>query len=142
MGYDDMKKMEQESKKSKKTKKSSEKKKKSNKAIMFEAENYGDGDNTALDIALGDGTASARAKRKSREFSMPLEERLKMKQAETGGADETAKIRIGGDGVSREITYIPKDTRKKMENAYARKEESYEATSESRRNVGELKSLV
>jgi len=139
--YDDMKKMEQESKKSKKTKKSSEKKKKSNKAIMFEAENYGDGDNTALDIALGDGTASARAKRKSREFSMPLEERLKMKQAETGGADETAKISIGGDGVSREITYIPKDTRKKMENAYARKEESYEATSESRRKRRGIKEL-
>jgi len=136
--YDNMKKMEQESKKSKKNKKASEKKKKSKKAIMFEAENYGDGDNTALDIALGDGSASARAKRKNREFSMPLEQRLKMKQAESEGADVAAKIRIGGDGVSREMTYIPKDTRKKMENAKKQGDDDNSGSRRKRRGVKDL----
>lgn len=93
-------------KRPKKQKKRKELKKK--KPVIYEAD---DANHSAVDVGLGDASASDRIKRRKQEMHMTLEERLKLE----GSKEGSSKLQIRGDGVSREVTYIPKDTLKKQE---------------------------
>jgi hypothetical protein len=112
-------------KKEKKPKASSKKKKK--KPVMYEAD---DGNQNAVDIGLGDASANDRVKRRKQEMHMPLEERMNLERNKVGNT----KLQVRGDGVSREVTYIPKDTLKKQE----RQRDAKDRKGRSRRGVKDL----
>ena len=105
--YDQMKKTKkrQEKKKEKKRRKGSAKR-----PMMYEAD---EANPSALDIGLGDASAKDRAKHRKKEMHMSLQERLELE----GNKEGQTKLQIRGDGASREVTYIPRDTLKKQERA-------------------------
>jgi len=142
--YEEVKALERASaKKRKKPKKSAdkpkkgsrgkEKKAKAKKNIMFEADDYGGGAGDALGLGLGDTTATSKAKRRREEISLPLEQRLQKQRDEAKYVGETKIMKVKGEGSSKELSYIPRDTRKKLEAEQARKA----AEAEERRGKGD-----
>ena len=107
-----------------KQKKRKESKKK--KPVMYEAD---DANQSAVDIGLGDVSANDRVKRRKQDMHMTLEERMKLEHSKEGNS----KLQVRGDGVSREVTYVPKDTLKKQE----RMKEKYRQ-GRSRRGIKDL----
>lgn len=94
---------------------------------MYEAD---DANQNAVDIGLGDAAADDRVKRRKQEMHMSLEDRLNVERNKDG----TTKLQIRGDGVSREVSYIPRDTLKKQE----RQKEKDNRKGRSRRGVKDL----
>jgi len=113
-------------------------KERSKKNVMYEADEYADdaeGNAAALGIGLGDVVASTRAKKMKEEMSMTLGERLEQRKkkqklesiiagddGEGGGAEYAlpgggamTKMKKGVGGSMKEVSYIPRDVRKKME---------------------------
>lgn len=121
--------------------KTKKQKKKIAKAIMYEADDYDDQGRNALDIGLGDAFASTRASRRNLEISMPLGQRLGMKKSEDEMKGEATQVRIKGEGVSREVSYVPKDARKKMEEAKKRRDQGEEDDVSHRRKRRGIKEL-
>jgi ribosome biogenesis protein ENP2 len=114
-----------------KTKKSQKrpdpKKGKAKKGVMLEA------DDSAVNLGLGDESASTRAQRRMEEMNMPLAKRFALQKD-----DDKPQIRITGG--SKEATFIPKDTKRKMEAEAKRNEESKQQQrgKRNRRGVKEL----
>ena len=79
---------------------------------MYEADDYGGGAGDALGLGLGDTTATSKAKRRREEISLPLEQRLQKQRDEAKYVGETKIMRVKGEGSSKELTYVPKDTRR------------------------------
>ena len=98
--------------KPKKGTRSKDKKAKAKKNIMYEADDYGGGAGDALGLGLGDTTATSKAKRRREEISLPLEQRLQKQRDEAKYVGETKIMRVKGEGSSKELTYVPKDTRR------------------------------
>ena len=94
---------------------------------MYEAD---DANQNAVDIGLGNASANDRVKRRKQEMSMSLEERLSLER----NKERTTKLQVRGDGVSREVTYVPRDTLKKQE----RQKEKDSRRRRSRRGVKDL----
>lgn len=92
-------------KKSSKSKESQPKK--SKKTVMYEADDLGDANNAALHASLGENSAAKKVKDKIRRMNMPLEKRFQVEE------EETPYVKVTKKGGSKEITYIPKDSRKK-----------------------------
>ena len=151
--YEEVKALERASKKKKKAKKapekskksarSKEKKAKSKKNIMFEADDYGGGAGDALGLGLGDTSATYKAKRRREEISLPLEQRLQKQRDEAKYMGETKVFKVKGEGSSKEVSYVPRDIRKKLEAEQARKAAAAEERRDSsnkrkRRNVKDL----
>lgn len=113
--------------KDKKEKKKRKESKKKKRPVMYEAD---DGNHGAVDIGLGDADASDRAKRRKQEMHMSLEERMTLERNKVG----SAKLQVRGDGVSREVTYTPKDSQKKQH----RDKDGGGRRSRSRRGVKDL----
>lgn len=114
----------------KRTKEKKDKKRKApkkKKPVMYEAD---DGNQNAVDIGLGDASANDRVKRRKQEMHMSLEERMSLERNKIGNTN----LQVRGDGVSREVTYIPKDTLKKQE----RQRDAREKKGRSRRGVKDL----
>jgi len=92
----------------KQEKKKKKKDSRKTKPVMYEAD---DANHSAVEIGLGDASANDRVKRRKQEMHMSLGERMNLERHKEG----TTKLKIRGDGVSREVTYVPKDTLKKQE---------------------------
>jgi len=137
-----------EKKKAKKedAKKSSKKKKKA-KNVMYEADDYMDGGANAIDIGIGNASAETEANQRKKELSLSMAERLAMQSEQSRFIGETKRLKVTGQGVVKEVTFVPKSgkTKKKQEEAAKRQEEEEEARKRkddrmgrSRRGVKEL----
>lgn len=114
----------------KKSQKEKKKRKESNKKkpVMYEAD---EGNHNAVDIGLGDASANDRVKRRKQEMHMSLEERMNREQSRVGNT----KLQVHGDGVSREVSYIPRNTLKKQQR---QQEHAREKKGRSRRGIKDL----
>lgn len=84
------------------------KKKKKSKVVMYEV------DDNAVDIGLGNVSAEAEANKRKKELSLTMEERLRLKSEQSIG--ETKRFKVAGQGpIVKEVTFIPKTTKKKVE---------------------------
>ena len=121
--YEEMKKMKKQM-----TSKPTKAKKKKKTVSMQEAEELGN--SGAVNLGLGDEKASARARRRLDEMNMPLAKRFAMMQD-----DDAPQVRVVGG--SKEVTFIPRDT-KKREESRKREEEGRQRGKRSRRGVKDL----
>ena len=128
---------EKSSSKRKSATKSSKKKKKSQ-PQMYEANDYDDHTNSALRIGLGDSSARHEARKRTNEISLSLEERVKLQEKQNRIEGKT-KILTKDQGVINEISYVPKDTRRKMEERKQQDESTEKRGHRTRRGVKELK---
>jgi ribosome biogenesis protein ENP2 len=78
------------------------------KTVMYEADDMGDANNVALHALLGEDNASRKMKEKLHRMNMPLEQRFRLQQ------DEEPVVKITSKGGTKELTYIPKGSRKKV----------------------------
>ena len=110
-----------------------ERKKKTKKAVMYEADDLGDTNDAALHAGLGEQGASQRVKDKISKMHMPLEKRFQMEE------ETDTYVKIVNKGGSKEITYVPKDARKKREEEQRRPEldddEPYSRSKRQRRSI-------
>jgi hypothetical protein len=111
--------------------KQKQRKKKSKKALMYEADDLGDANDAAVHAGLGEHIASDRVKDKIRKMNMPLEKRFQMVE------EEEPYVKIVNKGGSKEITYIPKDSKikKREEQAKVEDGESYSRSKRQRRSM-------
>ena len=110
-------------KESTKSKKKDKKRNKSQQPRLYEANDYDDDNNqSALRIGLGDSSASHEARKRTNEISIPLEDRVKRLEEEDAMTGKKSTYRAG-QGIVNEMTYIPKDTRRKLEEQKRRREE-------------------
>lgn len=105
---------------------------------MYEANDYDDHTNSALRIGLGDSSARQEARKRNNEISLPLEERVKRLQEQDVIKDKS-KILTKGQGVVNEVSYVPKATRKKMEEKKYQEENTERKGRRTRRGVKDLK---
>lgn len=127
--YDQMKQLKRQTKSEKKSKG-----KKSKKPVMYEANDLGDAGNAALHAGLAETSAQKKMKEKVRRMNIPLEKRFQMKE------EEEPYVKVTNKGGSKEITYIPKDSRSKKRSKSGQDNES-EEESRSRRNRRGVKEL-
>ena len=95
-------------KKDKKDKSTKKKRKSKVKLNMYEADDYIDGDK-ALDVGLG-GALHTHNKRK-KDLSLSMAERL-VSQSEAGSI-EMKRLKVKGSGSGKEVTFIPRSSKKK-----------------------------
>jgi ribosome biogenesis protein ENP2 len=119
-----------------KSKTQKEKPKKSKKAVMYEADDLGGANTAALHASLGEDSASTKVKDKIRRMNMPLEKRFQMQE------EEEPYVKVTQKGGSKEITYVPKDSRKKLEkNSKNTPDEGSHPRGQSNRNRRGIKDL-
>jgi len=94
---------------SKPSTKKKDKKAKKKKAKMYVADDYIDGDK-ALDVGLGSSALHTHNKRK-KDLSLSMAERLES-QSEPDSI-ETKRLKVKGQGSGKEVTFIPKSSKKK-----------------------------
>jgi len=100
-------------KKKKDVKKNKAKKKKKN--VMYEADDYVGGGANAIDIGIGNVSAEADANKRKKEMSLSMAERLQLQSDESKFVGDTKRLKVTGQGSVKEVTFIPKATRKKLE---------------------------
>jgi len=123
--YEQMKQM-------KRQKKSEKKARKSKKPVMYEANDLGDAGNAALHAGLAENSAQKKMKEKVRRMNIPLEKRFQIEEA------EEPYVKVTNKGGSKEITYIPKDSRSKKRPKSTEDNEEQPRSSRNRRGVKEL----
>ena len=69
-------------------------------------------------------------------MNMSLEQRLELEREKDG--EKTTKIQIRGEGVSREVKFIPRDVKKKQEAEKTRRQDRPDKKGRSRRGIKEL----
>lgn len=109
-----------------------ERPKKSKIAVMYEADDLGETSNMAVHAGMGESNATQMVNDKIRRMNMPLEKRFGIE-----GHEEYVKVT--NEGGSKEIHYIPKDSRKKLKNM--NDEEDDDEQGYSRRNRRGVKDL-
>jgi len=124
--YDQMKQVQHQKKLEKKTKK------KSKKPVMYEANDLGDSGNAALHAGLAESSAQKKLKEKVRRMNIPLEKRFQIEE------EEEPYVKVTNKGGSKEITYIPKDSRSKKRPKSSDDSEEQSRSSRNRRGVKEL----
>jgi ribosome biogenesis protein ENP2 len=102
---------------------------KKKKISMYEAEELGNSE--AVTLGLGDESASGRARRRLEELNMPLAKRFALQKDE-----DRPTVRVTGG--SKEATYVPRDTKKKIEEAKIKESSDRESGKRNRRGVKEL----
>jgi hypothetical protein len=75
---------------------------------MYEADDLGDANDAAVHAGLGEQNASMLVKDKIRKMNMPLEKRFQLEE------EEEPDVKVVNKGGSKELTYVPKDARKKQ----------------------------
>lgn len=103
-------------------------KNKAKKAVILEA------DDSAVNLGLGDKSASDQARRRAEEMNMPLAKRFALQKE-----DDKPQIRVKGG--SKEATFIPRDTKRKMETEARKLEESKQLERGNKRNRRGIKDL-
>eukprot|EP00536_Pseudo-nitzschia_multiseries_P007932 jgi/Psemu1/240702/estExt_Genewise1.C_1920038 len=101
--YDEIKQLRRKEKKSKTKSRPT----KSKKPVMYEANDHGDSRNAAIHAGLAEGDVKNQMKEKVRRMNIPLQKRIQMEEA------EEPVVKITNRGGSKEITYIPKDSKSK-----------------------------
>mmetsp|Transcript_208 Transcript_208/g.456 ORF Transcript_208/g.456 Transcript_208/m.456 type:complete len:778 (-) Transcript_208:1787-4120(-) len=101
--YDEVKNLRRKEAKTK----SKSRPKKSKKPVMYEANDLGDTSNAALHAGLAENDVKNQMKEKVRRMNIPLQKRIQMEEA------EEPVVKITNRGGSKEITYIPKDSKSK-----------------------------
>jgi len=127
------------SSKDKKKKDAKKKKaKKKNKNVMYEADDYVGGGANAIDIGIGN--VSADASKRKKEMSLSMAERLQLQSEESKFVGDTKRLKVTGQGSVKEVTFIPKATRKKLEAQEKAKQEAQkdDRVGRSRRGVKSL----
>ena len=123
--YDEVKKLYS---KPKKLTPSKQKTKRKSKPKMFEA----DAPDAAVQMGLGDSSASQLAKKKAKTMNIPLEKRFQMEEFNDSSGIKSTRG-------SKEMTYIPKDSRKKdVGEQSSRRSESGSSSKRQRRGVKDL----
>eukprot|EP00529_Nitzschia_sp_RCC80_P015408 CAMPEP_0113459546 /NCGR_PEP_ID=MMETSP0014_2-20120614/10511_1 /TAXON_ID=2857 /ORGANISM="Nitzschia sp." /LENGTH=686 /DNA_ID=CAMNT_0000351139 /DNA_START=96 /DNA_END=2156 /DNA_ORIENTATION=+ /assembly_acc=CAM_ASM_000159 len=89
------------------TGKKSAKSKKTKKAVMLEADDIGDSSNVAVQAVMGETSAARKVQNKINRMNMPLEKRFQMEEV------EEPNIKVINKGGSKEVHYVPKDSRAK-----------------------------
>jgi len=140
--YDSLKSKPSPKERKKKDDKKSKKKKKS-KNVMYEADDYIDSGANAVDIGLGNTSGQTEASKRKKELSLSMAERLQLQSEESKFVGETKRLKVTGQGAVKEVTFIPKPARKKMEaDEKAKQEEAKrmqdDRTGRSRRGVKQL----
>lgn len=102
-----------------------DRKKKNKKTTMYEADDLGDTNDAAVHAGLGQKSASMKVKEKIRRMNMPLNKRFSLEQ------DEEQRIKVVNKGGSKEITYIPKDSKNKKREEKVEEESDEEPYSRS-----------
>lgn len=128
------------SKDKKKNKDTKKKKKKKAKNIMYEADDFGS-DANAVDIGLGNRSAETEANKRKKELSLSMAERLQIQSEESKFISETKRLKVTGQGAVKEVTFVPKSARKKLEAEEKAKQEARvkdDRTGRSRRGVKDL----
>lgn len=111
---------------------------KTKKAVMYEADTAaGTSITDAVGIGLGDTASNLRAKRRTKELNMSLAERLNVKADERKLMGEATTVYVKGDGASREVSFIPRDSQRKSEKTKSSDTSSSRKRSE-RRGVKDL----
>lgn len=113
---------------------------------MYEADDYIDSGANAVDIGLGNTSGETEATKRKKELSLSMAERLQIQSEQSKFVGETKRLKVTGQGTVKEVTFIPKPAKKKMEaEEKARQEEKEEAknmkddrTGRSRRGVKQL----
>ena len=137
--YESLKKKPSKEKQKKKDDKKSKKKKKTSKNIMYEADEYGADD--ALDIGLGNMSADTEANKRKKELSLSMADRLQLQSEQSKFMGETKRLKVTGQGSVKEVTFIPKSSKKKMEADEKAKQEARmkdDRVGRSRRGVKDL----
>lgn len=94
------------------------------------------GDN-AIDIGLGNISAEEEALKRKKQLSLSMAERLQMKSDEAAFMGETKRLKVRGQGTVKEVSFIPKSSRKKMEEKNA-KQPTDDKMGRSRRGIKDL----
>jgi ribosome biogenesis protein ENP2 len=125
--YDELKQMKRNKKPEKKNLG-----RKSKRPVMYEADDLGETGNAALHAGLVENSAQKKLKEKVRRMNIPLEERFRLKE------EEEPVVKITAKSGSKEITYIPKDSKSKKRSKSTEDNESEERSTRNRRGVKEL----
>jgi len=130
--YEEAKSIERQARKKakkSKTKKKSSKKQKKN--IMYEADGYG--------LEGADPKSASSSKKRKEIARMSLGDRMKMEKEKSGIVGETKRMNVKGDGITKEVSYIPKDVQRKREQeAMKMNGEDGEKKRRKRRGIKEL----
>ena len=108
---------------------------------MYEADDYIDSGANAVDIGLGNLSAETEANKRKKELALTMEERLQMQSKDAKFVGETKRLKVTGQGATKEVTYVPKATRKKLEEEERAKQEAAmkdDRAGRSRRGVKDL----
>merc|ERR1712176_217229 len=107
---------------------------KAKKPAMYEANDLGETGNATLHAGLTQSSAQKTMKERVRRMNIPLEMRFKLKE------EEKPVVKVTNKGGSKEITYIPKDSRsnKRYESADNNEPEEQPRSARKRRGVREL----
>ena len=132
--YEEMRKSKAKMQKSKPTKKQ----RTTSKTIMYEADDLGSSNKDAVGIGLGDLSAQVRVRRRNEELNMTLEERLEAHEKSKNVIGESATIYTKGKGVSREVSFVPKDSKKKAGGVTTGDDSSSKRNDHERRGIKEL----
>jgi len=100
--YDQLRQMQYEKKSEKKNKR-----RKPRKPVMYEANDLGETGNTALHARLAEKNVQTKLQEKIRRMNIPLERRFRINE------EQEPVVKITNKGGSKEITYIPNDSRSK-----------------------------
>mmetsp|Transcript_19556 Transcript_19556/g.41184 ORF Transcript_19556/g.41184 Transcript_19556/m.41184 type:complete len:784 (+) Transcript_19556:219-2570(+) len=128
--YDQVKQLQRKEKEPKSKSRST----KSKKSVMYEANDLGDPGNAALHAGLAENSAQIKMKEKVRRMNIPLQKRIQMEEV------EESVVKITNRGGSKEITYIPKDSRSKKR-SQTTEDNGSEANGRSQRNRRGVKEL-
>lgn len=117
---------------------STKKHKTKSKAVMYEADDLGSSVKDAVGIGLGDSSAHARVRRRNEELNMTLEERLAAHELARKVVGESTTIITKGQGVSREVSFVPKASRGRADGATKGADTSSKRKDHERRGIKEL----
>ena len=101
--------------KKKKDGKKNKTKKKKKRNIMYEADDYMGSGTNAIDIGIGNVSAQEEASKRKKEMSLSMAERLQLQSEESKFIGDAKRLKVTGQGSVKEVTFIPKATRKKLE---------------------------
>lgn len=96
-----------------------------------------DSGENAIDIGLGNISTEDEASKRRKQLALSMAERLQMKSDEAAFVGETKRLKVRGQGSVKEVSFIPKSSRKKMEDNNI-KQQLDDRTGRSRRGIKEL----
>ena len=91
----------------------------------------------AVVIGLGRVSADEEAAKRKKKLSLSMAERLQLQSEESKFMGEAKRLKVRGQGTVKEVTFIPKSSRKKKDEEAA-KQAKDDGTGRSRRGIREL----